>query len=272
MTAVGLALAVASTIAISGGYALQHDAASGMPPLSLRRPLRSLRALLVDRRWLTGFLGGIGGWALYVAALRLAPLSLVQAASAGGIAVLAVGTGRLAAHERLGVVAAVVGLAALAASLDSHAAAGHVRPLAVALWMSASLAAAGAGLVSLPRAVGLAGAAGVLYAAGDVGTKAAVGGGLRLLFVPAVLAAHGLAFVAMQLAFQRGGRLATAGVAVLLTNALPILAGTLLFAEGLPEGWRGGARLTAFGLVLVGAVALSARVDAPERPATLSID
>ena len=107
----------------------------------------------------------------------------------------------------------------------------------------------------------------MLYAAGDVGTKAAVSGGGRLLFVPAILACHGLAFVCMQLAFQRGGRLATAGLAVLWTNALPILAGTLLFAESIPGGWRGSACIDAFALVLVGAVALSRQVESPE-PAT----
>jgi hypothetical protein len=97
----------------------------------------------------------------------------------------------------------------------------------------------------------------VLYAAGDVATKAAVGGGARLAFVPLLLACHGLAFVALQLAFQRGRRLATAGLAVLWTNALPILAGTVLFGEALPRDWHGAARLAAFALVLVGAVALS---------------
>ncbi|MDX6469668.1 MAG: hypothetical protein QOF75_1471, partial [Gaiellaceae bacterium] len=111
----------------------------------------------------------------------------------------------------------------------------------------------------LPAGAGLGTAAGVLYAAGDVGTKAAFGGGIRLLFVPALLACHGLAFVCMQLAFQRGGRLATAGLAVLWTNALPIVAGTVLFGESIPGGWRGGARIAAFVLVLVGAVALSRR-------------
>ena len=75
-------------------------------------------------------------------------------------------------------------------------------------------------------------------------------GGSRLLFVPGLLACHALAFVCMQLAFQRGGRLSTAGLAVLWTNALPILAGTVLFGETLPGGWRGAARLAAFGFVL----------------------
>ena len=110
-----------------------------------------------------------------------------------------------------------------------------------------------------------------------MGTKAAVGGGARLWFVPALLACHGLAFVCLQLAFQRGGRLATAGLAVLWTNALPILAGTVLFGEALPDGWRGAARVAAFALVLAGAVALSRLdaeppFDAPGRAARISID
>jgi hypothetical protein len=143
--------------------------------------------------------------------------------------------------------------------------------------MVASTLAAGLVAKTLPGGAGLGTAAGVMYAAGDVGTKAAVGGGARLWFVPALLACHGVAFVCMQLAFQRGGRLATAGLAVLWTNALPILAGTVLFGEGLPGGWRGAARIAAFGLVLVGAVALSRPdadppFDALEEAGRLSID
>ena len=258
MIAAGLALAVVSAVAINGGYALQHAAAAGLPPLTLRRPVESARLLLRHRRWLAGFLGGIGGWVLYVTALRLAPLSLVQAASAGGIAVLAVGGGRrLRPHERLGVAAAVTGLGLLALSLGARAPSSHASSPAVVLWLLVSLAAAVAAIRLLPAGVGFGTAAGVLYAAGDVATKIAVGGGAHLLFAPTVLAAHGLAFVCMQLAFQRGGRLATAGVAVLWTNALPILAGTIVFAERVPEGWRGSARAGAFALVVAGAVALS---------------
>jgi uncharacterized membrane protein len=63
--------------------------------------------------------------------------------------------------------------------------------------------------------------------------QAAVPGGARFAFVPVLLACHGLAFVALQLGFQRGSVLATAGLATLFTNALPIAAGTTLFGEGL---------------------------------------
>jgi hypothetical protein len=259
----GLVLAVASAVAINGGYALQHQHASSLPPLTLRRPVRSLLLLFQNRRWLAGFLGGIAGWVLYVVALALAPLSLVQACAAGGIGVLAVGVGRLTGAERVGVAAAFGGLVLLGLSLGSHTGGTHGRWPVVALWMGVSLVAAGFAARLLPRGPGLGVAAGILYAAGDVGTKAAVGGGARLAFVPFLLACHGLAFVCMQLAFQRGGRLATAGLAVLWTNALPIAAGTLIFAETLPGGVRGAARIAAFALVLVGAVALSRQTVEP---------
>ena len=190
---------------------------------------------------------------------RARPALLVQAAAAGGIAVLAIGGARLTAAERVGVTGALCGLALLGLSLGSHPPTSHGAASSVAVWMIVSVAAAALVARVLPRAAGLGTAAGILYAAGDVGTKGALGGGARLLFVPALLACHGVAFVCMQLAFQRGGRLASAGLAVLWTNALPIVAGMLLFGEVLPGGWPGGARIAAFALVVVGAVALSRR-------------
>jgi hypothetical protein len=253
VTPLGLVLAIASAVAINGGYALQHEAAGSLPPLALRRPLRSLALLFRSPRWLLGFRAGIGGWVLYVVALRLAPLSLVQAAAAGGIGVLALRGGRLHRGERLGVAAALAGLVLLAASLAAHTSSGPGKVGGVTAWIGGSVAAAAVATFLLRSGAGLGTASGVLYAAGDVGTKAAVLGGGRLLFVPAVLGCHGLAFVCLQLAFQRGRILATAGLAVLWTNALPILAGILLFDE--PSG--GPVRLAAFGLVLAGAVALS---------------
>lgn len=258
MIAAGLALAVASAVAIGGGYALQHASAARLPPLTLRRPVQSLVSLFRSGRWAVGFFAGIGGWVLYVAALRLAPLSLVQAASAGGIGVLALG-GRLARHERVGVGAALAGLVLLAFSVGSHPPTGRGDAVHVALWIAVSAALAGTLAFTRTTAAALGTAAGVLYAAGDVATKAAVVGGARLGFAPVLLACHGLAFVCLQLAFQRGGKLASAGLAVLWTNALPIAAGTVLFAERLPGGARGVLRVGAFALVLAGAVALSRR-------------
>ena len=260
----GLALALASAGVLNWGFYVQHAAAATLPTLSPRRPLASLASLFGSRRWLTGFVAGIGGWALYVGALALAPLSLVQAASAGGIGVLALlvtaGGIRLDRRERRGVALAALGLALLGASLvgrGTHGAQGTW--IAVAAWIAVSAAAAALAAGPLARMLaggaGLGLAAGLLYAAGDVATKAAVLGGARLALVPVVLACHGLAFVALQLAFQRGGALATAGVAALFTNALPILAGTTVFAEGL--GTLAPLRALAFVCVVAAATLLA---------------
>ena len=45
---------------------------------------------------------------------------------------------------------------------------------------------------------------------------------------------------------QRGAALSVAGVATLLTNALPIAAGTVLLHEGIPTGALGVLRVLAF--------------------------
>jgi hypothetical protein len=264
MTALGLALALASAAALNWGWFAQHGEASAMPPLSVRRPLRSLRLLFSNLRWLAGFVVGLGGWALYVAALALAPLSLVQAVSAGGIGVLALLVGRTTPRERWGVGVAIGGLVLLGVSLAGHSSNGrHASAAAVGIWIGAS--AVVAALAPRLGAAGFGIAAGVLYAAGDVATKAAVGGGAAVAFTAAVFACHGLAFVALQLGFQRGGALATAGVSSLCTNALPIAAGMALFHEGLPDGALGAVRVVAFAAVVAGAALLSSGADlAPE--------
>jgi hypothetical protein len=275
--ALGLVLALGSSGAINWGYLAQHGAASSLPPLTLRHPIRSLTSLFANVRWLAGFLAGIGGWVLYVAALALAPLSLVQAASAGGIGLLALlvhrGPGRgLQPREWRAVWVSITGLLLLAGSLVGGSTAGRVNSMAVVGgWILGSLVlaglAAGPGSALLASGAGLGVAAGVLYAAGDVGTKAVVQGHGFLLFVPAVLACHGLAFVALQLGFQRGGALATAGVATLLTNALPIGAGVVIFHESLPGGLYGVIRIAAFACVVAGAALLSRpEAEPPDGP------
>ena len=258
----GLVLAVGSAVALNWGFYVQHGEASSSPRLELRRPLHSLAVLFRNRRWLVGFLTGIGGWALYVAALTLAPLSIVQAAAAGGIGVLAVLVGRISRTQRLAVTVTIGGLVMLAVSLLGGAGSstgGSWTTVVAWLVVSAVVAAlaCGAGSARLARGAGFGIAAGVLYAAGDVATKAAAAGGSHLAFVPAVFALHGLAFVALQLGFQRGGALATAGMATLWTNALPIAAGMLVFEEPLPSGPLGALRVAAFVAVVVGAVLLA---------------
>jgi drug/metabolite transporter (DMT)-like permease len=266
---IGLALALLSTTALNWGWVVQHQAAGGLPPLSLRAPFRSLRTLFRDLRWLTGFATGVGGWALYVAALAFAPLSLVQALSAGGVALLAAFARargvRLSGIQLAGVALAVAGLLLLAVSLGGGTRGTQGLPLGgIVAWLTASAAAA-ALVAAVPGRRLASGArfgivAGVLYGAGDVATKGAVHGGLGIVLVPMVLVSHGGAFAGLQAGFQRGTAVATAGLASLLTSALPIAAGIIVFHEHLPGGAFGGLRAVAFACVIV-AAGLLARHD-----------
>ena len=268
--ALALVLTIVSACALNLGYLLQHSVASRLPPLSLRRPVASVRSLLVQRRWLLGGAVQVGGFVLYVVALALAPLSLVQATAAGGIGILAIMVARithvpLTRGEQIGAAVSVVGLALLGLSLlSSHGEGSGATRAWVGIWLAASAGGAAACVVLLPRAIGRAPAwgiaSGILFAAGDVATKMAVSGKLEdAAFLVCLIVFYGAGTAVLQAAFQRGGALATAGLSTLLTNALPIAAGMVLFHEPLPSGWTGAVRVAAFAAVVGGAVLLGAR-------------
>jgi drug/metabolite transporter (DMT)-like permease len=262
---IGLTVAFASALVTNTAYSLEHDAAAVLPPLSPRHPLRSAKLLLADRRWLIGFAVETAGWLMYVAALQLAPLSLVQAVGASGVAVLAFATARghptrLARREQLAVVLAVAGLALLSLSLVDTAESDQ-RPGAVGviIW----LAACGGGaalLMSVPtrfgRAASLGLAAGLLFADGDVSAKLVGYGGLGLVAIVALIAAYATGTSVLQSAYQRGDALTAAGSATMVTNAVPIAAGFVLFGETLPHGTRAILQVAAFACLVVSAVAL----------------
>jgi len=264
----GLVLSFLSAIAINWSYSTQHDAVAAMPELSLRRPGEGVRSLLRNRAWLISFgVEGVG-WLLYIAALRLAPLSLVQGVGASGIAALAIFSahghpGRLPRRQQAAVVAGVVGLLLLALSLvNTTQADREPDPYAVAIWLGVLVAAclvlAGA-RVRIARAPALGLAAGLAFAAGDILSKLGVFGGLWLVaFVPLVVV-YALGTGLLQQAFQIGGALTTAGLATLATNAVPIVSGFVLFDERVPGGWRGVLQMLGFAALIGSAVLLARR-------------
>ena len=266
-TAVALVLALASTVLINLAYLREHDAAAALPMLSLRRPLQSARLLLSDRSWLVGFGMETAGFGLYVAALALASLALVQSISAGGIGVLAYVSARvtgreLGGRERNGVLLSIVGLVALAVSLAGGSGEGGKGSTgAIVLWLAATAGAAvlvvSLGRVPLGAAVAEGIAGGLFFSIGDVSTKVATQGGVRLLFVIPLILGYTLGTWLLQLGYQRGGALTVAGIATLLTNALPIAAGTVVLNEPVPSGVYGGLRIFAFAAVTVGAILLA---------------
>src|SRR6201996_5569284 len=150
----GLAMCFVSAIVTNIAYSLEHDAAVALPSLSPRHPLQSVRLLLGARPWLIAFAAETAGWLMYVVALRLAPLALVQAIGASGVGVLAFATARghpsrLARREQVAVVLAFAGLVLLALSVTGRQELDH-RPsvVGVIIWLAA---AAGIAAVVLIR-------------------------------------------------------------------------------------------------------------------------
>jgi hypothetical protein len=268
---IGLTLAFVSALVTNTAYSLEHDAAAALPPLSPRHPIRSAGLLLGDRHWLIAFGAETAGWLMYVAALWLAALSLVQAVAASGVAVLAFATARghpsrLARREQFAVVLAVAGLTLLSLSLVSTTEADrHPKVAGVIIWLAACGGAATL-LAAIPtrfgRAASLGLAAGLLFADGDVSAKLVGYGGLWLIALTSLIVAYGTGTSMLQWAYQRGDVLTAAGMATMVTNAVPIAAGFVLFGETLPRGTRAVLQIAAFACLVVSAVALG-RQQAP---------
>ena len=212
-----------------------------------------------------GFATESAGWLVYIAALRLAPISLVQAVSASGIAVLALvmvhgHPGRLARNEQIAVVVAVTGLVLLSLSVVGTNQQDQAPEwAAVAIWLGGSVAAALilAGLrLPLARGPALGLAAGLLFAGGDISAKLVVYGGLWFFAILSLIVCYGLGTSVLQAGFQHSNALTAAGLATLATNAVPIAAGFVLFGEELPGGAKGALQVAAFASLVVSAVLL----------------
>ena len=266
-TVAGLVLAFLSAVLINVAYLREHKAAVGLPALSMRRPLQSARLLLGDRSWLLGFAMESGGFLLYVAAVALAPLSLVQSIAAGGIGVLAFASARLARRplapvEVAGVLLSVLGVVALSVSLvggKTKEGGGEIGP--ILLWLGITAAVAIALVIAGRRRWGAAVASGIagglFFSIGDIATKLTTEGGARSGFVVLLLLGYAAGTALLQIGYQAGAALTVAGLATLATNALPIAAATVVLDEPLPSGALGAIRVVAFVAVVMGAVLLA---------------
>jgi hypothetical protein len=275
-TTIALVLAAVATALTNLAYLREHDAAAALPCLSMRRPVHSLRLLLTSRGWLVGFLMESGGFALYATALALASLALVQSIGAGGIGVLAFVSARMSGRRLdrrrlIGVTLSIAGLLALAASLAHASGQGSEGSIVIILaWLggtgAVALLAVWAGRRLRAGAVADGIAGGLLFSIGDISTKVATQGGVRLAFAITLVIGYTLGTSMLQLGYQRGGALTVAGLATLLTNALPIAAGTIVLHEPVPGGGLGVLRIFAFAAVTISAILLAApEPSAPRR-------
>jgi hypothetical protein len=248
----------------------------------VRAPLQSTIALFSNRWWLLGMAVATGSWGLHVAALSLAPISLVQSVIAGGLVLLTVVADRLfgisvTRREWIGVALTAAGLAALAATLGDTGDSRHSdydgATLAVYVTTLTAVSFAVMGLASVrPPHAGmlLAAAAGLQWGASDVTIKALSGhlgaDGAGVLLSPlavVILALSLLGLVVSARSLQLGEAVPVIAVTSAAANLCTIASGLIVFGEPLPEGGLGiTLRLVAFALV-IGAAALTPAPVAP---------
>jgi drug/metabolite transporter (DMT)-like permease len=277
----GLLLAAAASLALNGSFALQHAGAGEAPPVSPRRPVAAVRGLLAQPIWAAGLLLGCGGWALHIAALAHAPLSLVQSVVAAGLAVVAplavlLSGAPILRRELAGVAVMIAGLVAVLAGLHERGAHGRFHGPGLAAYLLAC--AAVAALLArrgADRAEALGAAGGVLYGAADVAIKGITGLAARNGWAVALLspwtAAAALltagAFFAFQRGMQRGRPVPVIALMTTAGNVISVLGGLVVFGD--PLGHAPALHAAGFGAVALATAALapasepSVRLTAP---------
>jgi len=184
----GILLALACALATNVGFLYKHRGARAAPPVDIRRPLRTARSLFSSRLFAIGMAIATGAWAFHVAAMAVAPLSLVQAVLAGGVVLLAVMAERMfglriGSRQWLGLGLTALGLMLLGVTLPATHGAHSRFSVPGMIAFEAGLIGAGCLLIMGPR-IGapshhhgfmLGAAAGILFGVSDVAIKAISG-------------------------------------------------------------------------------------------------
>ena len=123
MLSIGILLAIFCAFATNVGFLLKHRGACAAPDVSLKHPVASAVGLFRSKWFAIGMLVAVGAWVFHVAALALAPLSIVQAVIAGGLVFLTVVAERwfgcsVGTRQWAGVGLTALGLVLLAITLD----------------------------------------------------------------------------------------------------------------------------------------------------------
>jgi hypothetical protein len=270
----GLLLALCCSVIALLGFLFKQRGAVDAPAVELRHPLRSTAALFANRWWTLGIIVATAAWFFHVAALSLAPISLVQSVIAGGLVLLTPLAGRVFAlpvtrRDWIGVAITAGGLALLAATLGRSADSAHRHYDAPTLVAYVAILTLCAGVCCAPvlaaaRRTGpvLALGAGLLWGGSDVTIKAASGPlihhWLLALFTPQALVITVLSLIGLVVSarsLQLGPPVAVIAITSAAANVVTIAAGPIVFSEPLPDGALALiARLAGFSAVIAGAV------------------
>lgn len=285
MLELGILLALACAFVANLGFFYKYRGANSVAKVQMRHPLRSARRLYSSKWFALGMLVATASWGLHVAALSLAPMSVVQVSLAAGVVLIAVMADRMfgfqvGSRQWFGLCLTAAGLVMLAVTSPTmHGAHSHFSDPAM-ISFEAGLFGLGGLLIMGPRAgaptehhgVMLGAAAGILFGVSDVSIKALTGivgahGPLALLLSPwlaVALAASVLAFYSSARGLQDGDAVPVIAVTGTAANIAGIAGGILVFGDPLP-GSPLGIVFEALAFVLV--VVASALMPAPVRSA-----
>ncbi len=276
---VGLLLAVATALTATIGFLYKHKGAIVAPRVEFRRPVHSTIVLFRSGWYTLGIVIAMGSWGLHVAALALAPISLVQSVIAGGLVLLTVVADRLfgitvTRREWVGVALAALGLAFLAATIEGAADGAHsdfdAWAIAVDIAVVAGLGLAVAAVAPRRAHTGVVfgAAAGLLWGASDIAIKGLSGQldeGLAVLLHPLaliILLASLVGLLVSAKSLQIGPVVPVIAVTSVAANTVTIASGPIIFGDPLPESTLGLiARLAAFVLVIAAAALTPAPIE-----------
>ena len=269
----GILLALACAVATQLGFLYKHRGANEAPSVDVRHPLASGRSLFRSKWFALGMAVALGAWLFHVAALALAPMSVVQAVLSTGVVILAVLAERLfgfevGARQWAGVAMTAAGLVLLIVTLPAADGAHSAYSLAGMISFEAGMLAIGALLISGPKlgapdhhhGVMLGAAAGTLFGVSDVGIKALTGLGgvgdvLLSPWLAVALIASVVAFYASARGMQDGQAVPVIAATSTAANVSCILGGIVVFGDPMPTHTLGIVlQGIAFAMVIVAAL------------------
>jgi drug/metabolite transporter (DMT)-like permease len=281
----GILLALACAFVANLGFFYKYRGAGEVPQVTVRHPLRSGRELFASKWFTLGMIIATASWGLHVAALALAPMSVVQVTLAAGVVLIAVMADRLfgfrvGRRQWLGLWLTAAGLVLLGVTLPAmHGSHSHFSTPAM-ISFEAGLFGLGGLLIVGPRMGGqaehhgvmLGGAAGVLFGVSDTAIKALTGivgahGALGVLLSPwlaVALLASIVAFYASARGLQDGDAVPVIAVTGTAANIAGIAGGIVVFGDPM-AGSAAGIVCEALAFVLV--VVAAALMPAPVRSA-----
>ncbi len=280
----GLICALLSALGTNLAFLFKHRGAVAAPDVDMRHPLRSAIDLFRSKWWSIGWGVAAGAFALHVAALTLAPISVGQAVLAGGLVFLAVLAERFFGFELgrrqwigIGLVAVSLSLLTLTGGGGGGGEAHSDYSLAGMIVFEGIAVCVGVILVlshlieRVPgqRGVLLGIAAGLAFGISDVAIKALSGDlesgpiGLLSPWTVVIVTAAVFSFFASARSLQIGDGVAVIAVTSVAANLSTIVAGLAVFGDRLGnDALAVGVRGAAFGLILAGAALIPAPVRA----------